>query len=66
MAAWSKLVDAKCKQCAYDPLDKGTWREQVENCGSVDCPLYPVRPVRFGKRGMFLAENSDNSQESEG
>lgn len=39
-------VNAKCKACIYDPFIKGHggWREQVANCGGVNCELYPVRP----------------------
>lgn len=37
-------VDAKCRDCAYDPLAGGTWRQQVEACTSGDCPLWPLRP----------------------
>lgn len=40
------LINAKCKECIYDPLSGcGTWRQQVEACTSRKCPLYPVRPV---------------------
>ena len=39
-------IDAKCKDCIYDPLcGGGTWREQVAQCSSVDCPLWPYRPM---------------------
>jgi hypothetical protein len=36
-------VDLKCKDCIYDPLAGGTWRKQVKNCTSVDCPLWAIR-----------------------
>jgi|SaaInl4_150m_RNA_FD_contig_21_39984_length_367_multi_3_in_0_out_0_2 hypothetical protein len=36
-------VDAKCIECIYDPESSGTWRNQVLNCTSPTCPLYPVR-----------------------
>ena len=39
----AKIV-AKCIDCIVDPLARGTWRQQVENCASPDCPLYEVRP----------------------
>ena len=39
-----QAIKAKCKDCAYDPLDKGTWKMQVEMCGGTKCPLYPFRP----------------------
>lgn len=39
-------INAKCKDCIYDPKSGfGTWRQQVEGCTSVRCPLYPVRPL---------------------
>ena len=37
-------IDAKCCECIYDPPQEGTWRKQVLNCTSCDCPLYEVRP----------------------
>lgn len=37
-------IDAKCCECVYDPIQTGTWRKQVENCTSLTCPLYEVRP----------------------
>lgn len=37
-------INAKCKDCIYDPLAKaGTWREQIAQCSAKDCPLWPVR-----------------------
>jgi hypothetical protein len=39
-------INAFCKHCIYDPIGgSGTWRQQVEACTSLKCPLYPVRPV---------------------
>ncbi len=37
-------INAKCRECVYDPYQPGGWREQVEACGCSNCPLYPVRP----------------------
>ena len=42
-------IDAKCVECIYDPLDTGTWREQVARCTSKCCPLLPVRPMPSGR-----------------
>lgn len=45
MASLKKAVEAKCKDCIYDPAVGGTWREQVELCTSEkSCALWPVRP----------------------
>ena len=40
-----QAIDAKCKDCGYDHLVKGTWRYQIEMCPCTDCPLYEFRPV---------------------
>jgi len=39
-----KAINAKCKDCIYDPVDGGTWREQVQRCTSTDCALFEHRP----------------------
>jgi hypothetical protein len=41
-------INAKCKECIYDPISRGTWREQVQECTSSQCPLYPLRPLPIG------------------
>jgi len=39
-------INAKCRDCIYDPkCGGGTWREQVAQCSSLGCPLWPVRPA---------------------
>jgi hypothetical protein len=39
-------INAKCVECVYDDIGGGgTWREQVEACTAVSCPLFSVRPV---------------------
>lgn len=38
-------IDAHCKACVYDELARGTWREQVADCGGASCALYQVRAV---------------------
>lgn len=42
-------IDANCLWCSYDPLDVGTWRQQVDRCNVTNCPLFSVRPVSGGK-----------------
>lgn len=44
MASYKDAVYAKCKDCCYDPLDRGTWRQQVEACTVKICPLWELRP----------------------
>ena len=38
-------INAKCRDCVYDRMEAGTWRQQVERCGGADCALYAYRPV---------------------
>lgn len=40
-----KMIDAKCKECIFDPYQKGAWREQTTACASSNCALHEVRPV---------------------
>ncbi len=37
-----------CRSCIYDPAAKGSWRQQVAECNSVNCPLYNFRPLPRG------------------
>lgn len=42
-------INAKCRECIYCPLTgTGSWRLQVENCTSISCPLFSVRPKSTG------------------
>lgn len=44
-----KAINDKCKDCIYDPESgMGTWRQQVDACGAVRCPLHPFRPRSKG------------------
>lgn len=49
-----KAINAKCKDCCYDPADKGTWRQQVTACRVMSCPLHRVRPQSTVKRKVTL------------
>lgn len=39
-------VNGKCRWCIHDELAAGSAAVQVELCPSVQCPLWPVRPIR--------------------
>lgn len=39
-----EAVNAKCRDCIYDELEPGRWRQQVAACTMVHCPLYALRP----------------------
>jgi len=49
-----KAIDNMCKDMSYDPLDEGTWRQQVAACTTKDCPLYNVRPVGDHNKKTYL------------
>lgn len=41
-----KAINAKCKECIYDPYSgDGNWRQQVTGCTAISCPLFAVRPL---------------------
>lgn len=40
-----KAINAKCRECTHDPLDKGSAAQQIACCTISDCPLHPVRPI---------------------
>ncbi len=42
-------IDAKCIECIYCPFSEGTWRKQVQDCTSTECPLWSVRPKMCDK-----------------
>ena len=39
-----QAIDAMCKDCIYDELEPGRWRQQVAACTVTRCPLYALRP----------------------
>ena len=45
MAGLRSSINAKCRDCIYDPLAPGRWRQQVGQCSVISCPLWPVRPL---------------------
>lgn len=61
-----KAIDEKCKDCIFDSKSGfGNWRQQVQGCPAVDCPLWPVRPISKPKKvkdhekfGKKLMENT--------
>ena len=45
-----QAINAKCRECSYDELDVGTWRQQIERCEITDCALWIYRPLPYAKR----------------
>lgn len=40
-----KRIDLMCKDCIYDEMGVGTWRQQVTACTATECPLWEIRPL---------------------
>ena len=38
-----KCINEKCRDCIYDSIVPGTWRQQVALCSVKSCALYDVR-----------------------
>jgi len=50
MASLRKAINAKCKECIWDPISgKNGHLAQIKACTSYSCPLYPVRPMPLVK-----------------
>ena len=47
-----EAIDAKCKECIYDPEEDGTWRQQVKACAIDTCALHPYRPMPYKVRNQ--------------
>jgi hypothetical protein len=45
-------INRFCRECLYDPRERGSWRQQVEACTSPECPLFPVRPRSKARRAI--------------
>ena len=43
--SFRKCVDQHCRDCIYDEMQPGTWRKQVQECTSLNCALFSVRPL---------------------
>jgi hypothetical protein len=60
MASLRKAINAQCKDCIYDSYDKGTWRQQVEECTSYNCSLYPVRPRPIATKKEAIPDDTES------
>jgi len=45
-----EAIDAKCKDCIFDPAEQGTWRQQVKACDIESCALHQYRPKPYKPR----------------
>lgn len=44
MSSLRKLIDQNCRDCIYDDLASGTWRQQVTLCSVKSCAFHEIRP----------------------
>lgn len=51
-----KAVNAKCRECTYDPLNVGTPAQQIAVCIDSDCPLQPSEPLESKRLPISLLE----------
>ena len=58
-----RAIWAMCKDCIFDPMGGGSWRQQVERCTSPECPLYEVRPRSASTDTEKVTTRCDSAQE---
>lgn len=51
-----KAINAKCRECTYDPKGAGSAAQQIATCVVKQCPLYPVRPITAKKIPQYLLD----------
>lgn len=58
MTSMRALINAKCKQCIYDPASEGNWRQQVQACTVKACPLWEIRAKSASEKSNAQAETA--------
>lgn len=58
MVSLRKAINVKCRECVYDPYQKGTWRAQVKACTCYRCPLFAMRPLPTVENSPKLDEKT--------
>ena len=53
-----QAINQKCRECAYDDQDHGTWRQQVKACDIQSCALHPYRPMPYKVRNQAVQPDS--------
>ena len=61
-----QAIAAKCRDCSYDPLAGGTWKQQTEGCNAPTCPLYPYRPRSAAGKERAPGENPTGPRSQNG
>ena len=60
-----QAINEKCKDCIYDSLAGGTWREQTTACASEDCALWEYRPLDAKTKTAMREEKLTNMTDEE-
>lgn len=64
-----QAINANCKECIYDPAEKGNWVEQVEACNITKCAFYEHRKLtaktKLIQRENYLASLPEAEREIE-
>lgn len=53
-----QAINAKCRDCIFDPAVGGNWRKQTHACTVTSCPLWFVRPL---SRAQGAAQTEDET-----
>ena len=61
---YKQAVYNMCKTCIYDPLQKGSWLQQVRNCTSSTCPLFGVRPGNDSPKRKLTLEHLEKLKQN--
>ena len=66
-----RAINEYCRECIWDSLMPGNWKQQTGACTMTTCPLYEFRPVSKPRKagvvteGDFLEELGDEELEDE-
>mgnify|MGYP000435623285 CR=1 FL=1 len=62
-----EAINKNCRECSYDELCDGTWRDQIEGCHITKCALYDFRPKTIAteqrEREQRVMMRQDNQPE---
>lgn len=61
-----QAIAENCRECIYDPLAFGTWREQVAVCPCTDCHMWPLRPIQDPRSAPDWIKSRDPDDLPEG
>lgn len=54
-----QAINKNCKECTYDPKDKGTWVEQIEACTITSCAFHEHRKLTSKTKALNKQKELD-------